>query len=266
MTSLGAPLARGSRSIVHEWGSNAVAKVPLPGTPEGWIRFEANYATTVSQSDLPVPRVLGIERVNGREVSIFERVNGPTMWESLLAEPTRAPRFGEQLAELHLQVMSVAPLITLPSQHARVVAKLREAARSHGHHFTELIDAIPTSTSTAVLCHGDFHPKNIILAPSGPVIVDWFDACRGDALGDIARTSLLLGTGFLTSDNTYLPGAGHADIRTLHDRYLEIATEAINASPEQLNQWRHIQAAARIAERAELSLNNISNDVRHQLA
>jgi aminoglycoside phosphotransferase (APT) family kinase protein len=43
-----------------------------------------------------------------------------------------------------------------------------------------------------MVCHGDFHPDNVILAPRGLVVIDWTNAVRGDSLADVARTSVML--------------------------------------------------------------------------
>src|SRR5215210_4707672 len=45
------------------------------------------------------------------------------------------------------------------------------------------------------LCHGDFHPGNILLGDRGPAVIDWTGATRGDPAGDLARTRLLLQIG-----------------------------------------------------------------------
>ncbi len=42
------------------------------------------------------------------------------------------------------------------------------------------------------LCHGDFHPGNIIVTHRGPVIIDWMTASKGVACGDVARASIIL--------------------------------------------------------------------------
>lgn len=47
------------------------------------------------------------------------------------------------------------------------------------------------------LCHGNFHPDNVLMTLQGPVIIGWMDATRGSPLVDIARTSLLLSMGDL---------------------------------------------------------------------
>src|SRR4029077_4433982 len=41
------------------------------------------------------------------------------------------------------------------------------------------------------LCHGDFHPGNIIGTWEALVVIDWGDASRESPLADVARTELL---------------------------------------------------------------------------
>jgi aminoglycoside phosphotransferase (APT) family kinase protein len=40
--------------------------------------------------------------------------------------------------------------------------------------------------------HGDLHPDNVILSPSGPVLIDWTNACAGDRGADLAQTWIIL--------------------------------------------------------------------------
>lgn len=47
------------------------------------------------------------------------------------------------------------------------------------------------------MCHGDYHPGNIILSPRGPVVIGWITACHGNAVADVARTVLLFRIGAL---------------------------------------------------------------------
>ncbi len=254
--TLGAIIARGSRSVVHEWGADAVAKVPLAGTPEGWIRFEANYAAAVHACGVPSPRVLGLESIHGRDISIFERIDGPTMWESLKSNPGSARQIGQQFGELHCDLLSVLGPIALPTQRTRLAAKLYASARSSprstarssdgftGTRTIGLINEIPENDSRSVLCHGDFHPMNIIISNRGPMIVDWFDAGRGSAIGDIARTSVLLSV----VGNAHLPGATAALLDCLHTEYLRTVQISAGVSFDDLPRWIEIQRAARLSE------------------
>jgi len=44
------------------------------------------------------------------------------------------------------------------------------------------------------LLHLDLHPENVILSPSGPVVVDWTNARRGDPALDVALTWVICET------------------------------------------------------------------------
>lgn len=244
---LGKPIAMGSRSVIHEWGENAVAKVPKDSTPEGWMRFEANYTSALHKCGAPVPEAFGVEVVDGREVSIIERIYGPSLWDAVVDSPQDVRRFGQQLGELHTQLLDIRPPISLPSQRSRLACKIRDAARTVDPTITNVLELLPSVTKVS-LCHGDFHPKNVLLSPSGPVVVDWFDVSRGEALGDIARTSILLGGHVSESNATHLPGASSQLLRELHDAYLASMLSTFSSTQSALDDWRIVEAAARLAE------------------
>ena len=54
------------------------------------------------------------------------------------------------------------------------------------------------------VCHGDFHPWNLIGSGSSQVIVDWLDACSGHPTADVCRSYLLLRPKFPDMAQHYL--------------------------------------------------------------
>ncbi|HKL78935.1 MAG TPA: aminoglycoside phosphotransferase family protein, partial [Mobilitalea sp.] len=42
------------------------------------------------------------------------------------------------------------------------------------------------------ICHGDFHPGNIMMQDGMEYIIDWTGACLGSGISDIAHTYLLM--------------------------------------------------------------------------
>ena len=49
------------------------------------------------------------------------------------------------------------------------------------------------------LCHGDFHPYNLLLVKKELYVIDWMDASIGNPMMDVARTFLLIRYGGRTS-------------------------------------------------------------------
>jgi aminoglycoside phosphotransferase (APT) family kinase protein len=244
---LGDLIARGTRSSIHAYGRGAVAKVPHPSTPDGWIESEAEYAEAARGVGAPVPRLLGIEQIAGRAVSVWKRVAGTSMWQRIVDRPGVSSDLGAQLADVQLALFELVPPVGLPSQRDRLVSKIRRSAATLDASLARALDLFTVRTGTPRLCHGDLHPSNIILAKGGPMVVDWFDASRGDPVADVARTSLLLG-GSAAAPPRHLPGSSGRTLAVLTDAYLRRVSASLDIDDGQLARWRAIEAVARMAE------------------
>jgi len=244
--NLGDVVARGSRSAVRAFGRGAVIKVPDPGTPAEWILAEAEYVEVVRAAGAPAPRLLGIEEIAGRAATVWERVDGTSMWQRVVDRPDLSAQMGRLLADIQLGLFELVPPVTLPAQRDRLESKIRRAAERVDGSLAGALGLLPPRAGPLRLCHGDMHPSNVILAPDGPVVVDWFDASRGEPVADIARSSLLLGDGKNTPP--HLPGADPATLGVLTRAYLSRLRERLEFSDDELALWRAVNAAARLAE------------------
>ena len=80
------------------------------------------------------------------------------------------------------------------------------------------------------ICHGDFHPSNVIITPEGkPYILDWSHATQGNASADVARTYLLF---WLSGD---IEGA---------QKYLELFCKKSDTARQYVQKWMPIVAAS----------------------
>jgi aminoglycoside phosphotransferase (APT) family kinase protein len=242
---LGDLLAQGTRSNVYAYGHGAVVKVPVPATPEGWIRYEAQYAEAARSAGAPAPKLLGLEQIDGRTASVWERAEGTSMWQLVVDRPEQSAALGKLLADVQQALLVLVPPVTLPRQRDRLVSKIRRAAATVDASLVRAIALLPPQAGTPRLCHGDLHPSNVILGRDGPMIVDWFDACRGDPIADVAR-SLLLSDGASTPE--HLPGSDPATLRALTEAYLGRLRGYLEIDDDLLARWRAINAVARVAE------------------
>jgi thiamine kinase len=240
-------VARGTRSTVHAYGRGTVIKVPAPSTPEGWIHAEAQYADAARGAGAPAPRLLGVERIDGRAASVWERVGGTSMWQLVVDRPGESAALGRLLADVQRGLFELVPPVTLPRQRDRLVSKIRRAAATVDPSLGRALAFLPPQVGTPRLCHGDLHPSNVLLGPDGPVIVDWFDASRGDPIADVARSSVtLLNDG--ANPPEHLPGADPATLRVLTASHLERLREHLEIDDDLLARWQAVSAVGRIAE------------------
>ncbi len=110
----------------------------------------------------PVPDVLEVTE----DALVLERIEGPTMWDAVRRRPWTLRRNADLLARLHRSLHEVDAPAGLPA-------------------------AGPTGGR---LLHLDFHPANVILSPSGPVVVDWTNARCGEPSFDVALTWVICAT------------------------------------------------------------------------
>ncbi len=184
-------LARGRTAEIYAWGDGQVLKLFFDWCPEAWVRQEARVTRAVRAAGLPVPAVEDMVEVAGRTGIVFERVEGRSMLQEFRARPWRIYRIASLLAELHAAVhkCEVPGLLPLSEVLERRIRGLRDLPAATKETVLGLLARLPTAQA---VCHGDFHPDNVLLTASGPVIMDWMTAAEGNPLGDVARSSLIL--------------------------------------------------------------------------
>ncbi len=159
---VGPQLAAGRDATIHDAGPGRVLRRTGPTRD---LLSEAVVMEHVRAAGYPVPIV---HRVGPGE-QVLERVEGPTMLDDLQAHPWRVGRHARTLGELHTALHR----ITAPPD-------LRP------------YDPAGDTTGDEIL-HLDLHPGNVILSPSGPVVIDWNNVRRGPAAADVALTWILMG-------------------------------------------------------------------------
>lgn len=251
-------LARGATADILEWEAGTVLKWFREWMPPHAAAHEAEISRYVQQSGLPVPAVGDLVTHEGRSGLVYQRVEGPTMLRVLSSNPWQVIGLARQLAELHAHVHRVtAP--QLASVRERFRPKLDEArGLMSGAIYERAQAALDELPDGEMLCHGDFHPDNILLAAEGPVIIDWPDATRGDPASDVARTSLLLRMGEVPQDVPLVMRWTIEAVRRLyHAAYLRRYQQLRPIPPERIRAWMFPVVAARLAERrpeAEIQL------------
>jgi aminoglycoside phosphotransferase (APT) family kinase protein len=250
---LGPLIASGRTSDVHRFGSDGVAKVLTPATPQHWASIEASFTAAVRGLGLPAPAVRDVIDVDGRAAVVFELVDGPSMWQRMIDRPNDISALTRELAEIQRMIHEAG----VPDGLPRLVDRMRlkfaaseELGLDEREAATLLLEAQPAG---AALLHGDLHPGNILFGRGGPVVIDWFDATVGHPAADLARTMLLLNSN--ATDLRHLPGATPASAAVLARRFRE---EIAGRVPDDtLHAWVRLRAAGRLAERTDLDVSGL---------
>lgn len=240
------PIAYGRTAEIYPWQDGQVLKLYYDWFPPDAIRSEQRIGRAVHASGLPSPAVGEVVRIHGRDGLLYQRLKGSTMLETMTRRPWRVFRYARQMAELHTRMHARTVNISLPAQHQRWVNKINQAKPLPYTLRGKALAALDTMPCGDRLCHGDFHPDNILVTDEGAVIIDWGDASLGNPLADAARTSIIL-LGAAATDQ--IPNPLHKFIfRLFHRVYLRHYFALHLEMMPEYARWLPIVAAARLSE------------------
>lgn len=101
------------------------------------------------------------------------------------------PALMNRMARLQLRVHS-HPATQFASLKTRLAANIRRAPMLSESRRITLLAALATMPDGDRLCHGDFHPHNIMGPLSHEIVIDWLVASRGDPAAEVCRSYVLL--------------------------------------------------------------------------
>lgn len=247
-TKLEKASAFGRTAEIYPWKENSILKLFYEPFAESHVQYEVRVARAVQSTGLPVAAVGEIVEINGRLGTEYERVAGPTMIEVMTARPWRIMPLARLLATLHTALHEFGGIEGIPSQRERLERKIQEASRLSPELQRWALERLQRMSQGDRLCHGDFHPGNVILSDKGPVIIDWIDVTLGNPLADVARTSVLAeGEVAAGRAASWLFRMG---LRLAHRQYVRHYFEQ-RPGKEEYRRWLPLVAAARLNEGIE---------------
>ncbi len=243
--TVGKPIALGRTAEVYPWADGQVLKLFRPRWGKQAAEFEAHIARAVYAAGLPAPAVGEVIEVDGRFGLTYARVDGPLLGDVALSKPWRAGASARAFADLHAKIHACV-LPELPSQRQRLESRLRSATTLPPRLKEAVLRILYTLPEGDWVCHGDFHPENVVITGHGPMIIDWTDATRGNPLADVARTSLLLQVSGLP------PAPGRWLVAAVRSwflgAYLQRYRQLASYNEEEITAWQPVIAAARLKE------------------
>jgi aminoglycoside phosphotransferase (APT) family kinase protein len=228
--TMGRLLAAGQRAEVFEWSSRAV-KLYRCATAKQTAFREAAIHAAVEVLGLPVPAIWGVQKISGRWGIVFDRVSGVSFAEQMRSDAAAVPQYLQILARLHARIHA-HPANQFCSLKGWLATSITRAMPLDEPRKQVLLNGLKDMPDGDRLCHGDFHPMNVLGDASQPIVIDWPNACRGDPAGDICRSYLILQL--------------HAD--EVADPYLHAYSRVPGFPRHTILDWLAYVAAARLAE------------------
>ncbi len=215
--------------------------------PKKLAEVEYAKAKAVQECGVPAPRALEWIEAGDRVGIVYERVRGKSMLYEMLVPWKSRPCAG-RMAALQHEINTKKP-VGLPSFKEGIRRNIQATpllAQAEKEAVLAVLDPLPEGDG---LCHGDFHPDNIVLNHGRPVVLDWMTACVGSPAADAARSALILTTSELPEG---IPGLVRGYVQALRKSfnaaYLEGYCALSGCTPAQIDAWKLPMTAARLVE------------------
>ncbi len=223
-------IGRGAQADVYLYDSQVI-KLFHEDVSEESVLYEADIQQRVYNAGLSAPQVYGMATMEGRYAILMEHVPGQSLGELMEKDRPHALEYLKQAIELQVQ-MHKSPGHGLPSQREKLRSRIASVSALPEDTKQSLLQLLDSLAADEAVCHGDFHPYNIIQTEKGLAIIDWVDASCGSAKADACRSYLL-----------YLLHGKEAA-----EAYLHFYCEQANVSKEDVLKWLPILACARLCE------------------
>jgi hypothetical protein len=243
--TVGRFLAAGNVAEVFEWDLRVVKLYRSPAAKPAAFREAAIHAA-VEAMGIPVPAVWGVRQIGSRWGVVFDRVCQASFAEQMREDPIAIQRYIEKLVQLHTSIHG-RPAPQLGSLKIRLATNIARTELLDEPRKQLLLNGLADMPEGDRLCHGDFHPINVLGEISRPVVIDWPDACRGDPAADVCRSYLLLKLHAEEIAEPYLEAYCRVNDATESSRPINTVTR------HEILDWLPYVAAARLAE-------NVPND------
>jgi uncharacterized protein (TIGR02172 family) len=237
----GKTIGVGNTATVYEWEEGKVLKLFYEGYPKEAVEREFHNAEAISNMDFAKPKVYEIIFLEERMGIIYDRVEGESLsdWVMRTGDVQECAVY---MAKLHKEILQ-NKISNVPNYKEFLKCNIVNAPAANSKKREEILQMLDKLMDGNTLCHGDFHPGNILIWSGHAMVIDFMNVCHGDFLYDVARTVFLV---------EYTPVPIEVEDRemllrlkkTLADLYLM----QMNVTREKIQDYLAVIIAARVGE------------------
>ena len=245
-------VAEGREAEMFAWEDGSILRLMREVGTEQRNQWQAAAMEAARSRGVRVPAVLGSTTVMGRPGLIMERIDGPDMLTLVGRQPWSVFRVARVAGQVHAQLHEVQAPSAIPPLKEVLRRRIEDTGQLPQHLSEFALTELAALPDGDRLCHGDFHPGNILLAGAEPVLIDWTNARRGDPAADVARTRMMLRLGEAPPGTSFaLRALALVGRSLLLSLYLRSYRRARPLDMAAVKRWETPIAAARLAEGIE---------------
>jgi aminoglycoside phosphotransferase (APT) family kinase protein len=241
-------LGEGREAEVFELSPEEVLRVLRDPLAVDKTQMEALALRAARDAGCAVPWVGETTTHEGRPALVMQRAQGPDLLTQIEKRPWSFLSIAGMLSNIHAEIHRVKAPPGIPNLKDQLRVRILGCDQLPSELKEFALGLLQSMPDGDRLCHGDFHPGNVLADPSGPLVIDWINVTCGDPVADIARTKLLLRIGTPPDMSVLLRAIISLGRRMMMRRYLDNYRKHAALPAEALEKWETVHTAARMAE------------------
>ncbi|MBU3175591.1 phosphotransferase [Clostridium estertheticum] len=231
----------GNTATVYEWKEGKVLKLFYQGYPKEAIEKEFHNAKEISNMNFAKPKVYEIVFFEDRMGIIYDKVEGESLldWVMRTGEVQQCAVY---MAKLH-KAIAQNMISNVPNYKKFLKSNIVNVTSTNSKKREEVLQVLDNLLDGNTLCHGDFHPGNILIADGHTMVIDFMNVCHGNFSYDVARTVFLV---------EYTPVPIEVDDREMLLRFKKMLADLylmhVNVTREMIQNYLSVIIAARVGE------------------
>ncbi len=180
----------GNTATVYEWEEGRVLKLFYEGYPKKSVEKEFYNAMAIKNMNFAKPKVYEIISCEGRMGIIYDRMEGESLLDCVM-KTGDVQGCAAYMSKLHKAILQNS-ISNVPNYKEFLKFHIPNTPSINLDKREEVLQRIDKLPDGNALCHGDFHPGNILISNGHTVVIDFMNLCHGDFLYDVARTVFLV--------------------------------------------------------------------------
>ncbi|MCL6603283.1 MAG: phosphotransferase [Paenibacillus sp.] len=241
-------IGEGRTAEILQYKDQTILKLYRENVSEQSILHEYKISEFVYARGVRTPKPYELITVDERKGILFEQIQGPTLLKMIDRQPWRISKYAKMMAELHYSLHTLDVTEDIGQQKERYRSCIKGAPLLTEDEKSVILSYLEDLPEEQKLCHGDFHPDNVLMDQQA-WIIDWMTGLAGNPAGDAARSVIMFSIGEMPEKASPLLKFMIRFIRKkLTKDYIREYLRLSGRTYAEIDQWILPVAAARLVE------------------
>lgn len=258
-------LNEGECADIYEVDAHTVLKLGKPGWSRDMLYQEYLNGKLIGDSNIPAPKVYDFVEIEDRFGYTMDKLNDVTFLDLMWKYPWKVIAYAKKMAAIHAQIHSVkAPkeLPVLSDKYRAFICSKKSIRDDKKRLILQELEWLNGENDCSI-CHGDFHPINILVGKDSYFVIDWVLAAQGNPEADVAGTYLIISVygSNIKEKNFFKRLVSALGGKLIAKTYLKEYIAITNIDKQKILRWLPIRAATYIDVGLPMHLDQIFHKI-----